>query len=288
MSVSSQCIKVGTLEWFYRQTQPSVTIAHEPVILLHGLPSQSYSWRGVLPELDQQGIVAIAPDWPGYGLSSKPDKKEFLYTPEAFLGSLSEFLDILELTKFTLVIQGFLGSVGLQYALRHPERIEKLILLNTPLATTARLPWALQQMGLPLIGEMLTQDPLVIDRTLEAPNVHPIPDAALEVYRKGLLTSSAAGKAIFATVRSLSLPLVTNEIMQGLKTWEKPLLLLWGVKDPWLPLSLAESLVKQLPHADLIKLAEAGHYPQEDQPQQTAGYLTQFLRMTSKSGGSKG
>ena len=167
MSIQEHKITVNSLEWFYREVEPIGQTDLLPVLLLHGLPSQSYSWRNILPALAKQGTRAIAPDWIGYGFSSKPEKRDFAYTPDAFITALSGFIQALELKRFSLVVQGFLGSVGLQYALRHPEEIANLAILNTPISNAAKLPWKIQQMGLPLAGEMMTQDPLLVDRTLE-------------------------------------------------------------------------------------------------------------------------
>ena len=83
------------------------------MLFLNGSVSQSYSWRNILPAMANQGTRAIAPDWIGCGFSAKPEKSDFSYNPEAFISALSGFVTALELTKFSLVVQGFLGSVGL-------------------------------------------------------------------------------------------------------------------------------------------------------------------------------
>lgn len=160
-------LQVGKWEWFYREAEPFNATDKPPVILLHGLPAQSYSWREVLPALASQGMRAIAPDWLGFGFSAKPDRREFRYTADAFVQALAELIDQLEIDRLSLVVQGFVGSSGLLYALRYPEKIERLAILNAPLSPEARVPWKIKQLGLPLMGEMLTQDPLLVDRTLE-------------------------------------------------------------------------------------------------------------------------
>ena len=174
-------IKVGSLEWFYRESSPIGRTDLVPVLLLHGLLSQSYSWRKIMPAIAAQGTRAIAPDWLGFGFSAKPERREFAYTPDAFITALAEFIKALELEKFSLVVQGFLGSVGLQYALRHSDQIESLAILNTPLSIAAKLPWKMQQCGLPLLGEILTQDPHVVDRTLEGGSRSQISEPDLDV-----------------------------------------------------------------------------------------------------------
>ncbi|MBW4620335.1 MAG: alpha/beta fold hydrolase [Cyanosarcina radialis HA8281-LM2] len=277
MSLTEDSIKVGTLEWFYREAKSSSNDDRPSVLLLHGVPSQSYTWTVIMPTLAEKGFRAIAPDWIGSGFSAKPDKKEFAYTPDAFMSALAEFVRALELDRFSLVIQGFLGSVGIQYALRHPAEIDRLVILNAPVSPTAKLPWKLQQLGLPLLGNIFTQDPLLIDRTLEGGSRYRISDKDLDVYRRPFLKSSEAGRSLLATLQNLQLQSSMAEIASGLKNWQQPTLLVWGMKDPWLPFTQAQNLANSMPKAELIKLQDAAHYPQEHWSEKVSDAITSFL-----------
>lgn len=278
MSVEEHKIKVGSLEWFYRAAEPIGRTDRLPVLLLHGLPSQSYSWGEVMPSLADKGFRAIAPDWIGFGFSAKPDLRDFAYTPDAFITALAEFIKALELERFSLVVQGFLGSVGLQYALRHPDKIERLAILNTPIATTAKLPWKIQQLGLPLMGDILTQDPLLVDRTLEGGSRYPIQDKDLDVYRQPFLKSSKAGRSLMATVRNLQMQQSMAEIESGLRDWKQPTAIIWGMADPWLSFTQAQNLANSVKNAELIQLEKAGHYPQDHWSEKVSDAIQLFLR----------
>lgn len=283
MSITEHKIKVGSLEWFYRLAEPIGRTDLLPVLLLHGLPSQSYSWRKIMPALAAQGTKVIAPDWIGYGLSAKPERQEFAYTPDAFITALAEFVKALELERFSVVVQGFLGSVGIQYALRYSEQIESLVILNTPIATVAKLPWKMQQLGLPLAGEILTQDPLLVDRTLEGGSRHQISDADLDIYRKPFLKSSQAGRSLLATVRNIQLQQSMVEIESGLQQWQQPTLMIWGMKDPWLPLSMAQTSASAIKQAEVIQLENVGHYPQEHYYEAILEDLLPFVRRSANN-----
>jgi pimeloyl-ACP methyl ester carboxylesterase len=278
LAIAEQTLTVDGLTWFYREQMPLSNQARLPVVLLHGIVSQSYSWRGVMPPLAEQGFRTIAPDWIGHGFSEKPDKRDFPYTPAAFVDALTQFIDALQLDRFHLVAQGFLGSAGIQYALAHPERVDRLAIINAPISEAAKLPWKIRQLGLPLAGDVITQDPLLVDRTLEGGGPYQVDDDDLDVYRRPFLQSSDVGRALMTTVRRLNLPQVSQEIETGLKTWDHPTLLLWGVKDPWLPISLAEAAVQALPQGELQTLEEVGHYAQEDWAEKVAPALSRFLR----------
>lgn len=278
MAIQEQEISVDGLSWFYREAVPDAPRDKPPVVLLHGLPAQSYSWRNVLDKLAEEGFRAIAPDWLGFGYSAKPDRRDFAYTPDAYITALGNLLDALELPIVSVVSQGFVGSAGVQYALRHPDRVDRLAALNTPLVSTAKLPWKMRQFGVPLMGDMMTQDPLLVDRTLEGGGGYRVEDEDLDVYRRPFLKSSDAGRSLLAVVKNLKLPAVVAEIEPGLEHWDKPLLLAWGDRDPWLPIAEAEALAKRLSNTDFLCLEETGHYPQEDWHEKVNDTLIPFLR----------
>ncbi|MGF1496762.1 MAG: alpha/beta fold hydrolase [Elainellaceae cyanobacterium] len=278
VAIAEQSIQTGNLTWFYRQAEPMNPTQKPPVVCLHGLPSQGYSWRQVLPALAEQGFWAIAPDWIGMGFSDKPNKRDFAYTPDAYVAALADFLAALEIDRCFLVAQGFLGSVGVQYALRHPDQIERLAIFNVPISAQMKLPWRIRQLGLPLAGEMFTQDPLLVDRTLEGGGFYRVEDEDLDVYRRPFLKSSAAGRSLFIAVRNLQLKQALPEIEAGLAQWQKPTLVAWGVEDPWLPVELAEAIAQTIPEAEFERLEQVGHYPQEDWYEKVNDVLLQFLR----------
>ena len=276
--ITKNTIKVGSLEWFYGELAPVGGDNPPTVILLHGLPAQSLTWTGLMPPFAEQGIRSIAPDWIGFGNSSKPDKRDFGYTPDAFLTALSDLVESLNVDRFSLVVQGFLGTVGIQYALRNANRIDRLVILNAPLATGIKLPWQLQQLGLPVAGEMLVQDPLSVERTLEAGCKRVIEDQYLEAYRKPYLKSSAPGRALLATIRNLRLGEVLTEIATGLPTLDLPIQIIWGAADPWLDIAQAQAIVKSLKQGELVTLPTAAHYPQEHWYAEMKAPMMQFLR----------
>ncbi|MBE9203199.1 alpha/beta fold hydrolase [Synechocystis salina LEGE 06099] len=279
MKISEQTLEVGQFHWFYRQIEPIQSTDAAPIVLLHGLPSQSLCWTGVMPLLAEKGLRAIAPDWLGFGFSDILDKRDFAYTIAAYEQALGELLKALELPKISLVVQGFLATVGIEYALNHPEQIERLAILNTPVIPPVSLPWPMRQWTIPLVGDMVTQDPLIIDRTLEGGSGFVISDGRLNTYRKPWLKTSAAGRALMAATKNLP---TTNDLakigdrLRG--EWQKPTCFIWGTADKWLPVEPIEQLVQGVSHLELVKLPEAKHYPQEHFPQEIGDTLQVFFR----------
>jgi pimeloyl-ACP methyl ester carboxylesterase len=281
MAIAMQEIQAGQYTWFYREQLPNGATDKSPVVLLHGLISQSYGWREVQPVLAEQGFRTIAPDWLGCGNSQIPDRLDFSYKPAALAAELGQFVDALNLAKFSLVVQGFPGVIGLQYALANPDRIDRLAILNTPISAKDKLPWKIKQLGIPLVGDALVQNFRLPDQILEGGGGYRVEEKDMTVYRRPWLTSSDGGRALHAMIQHLKVPQLSAEIEMGLKTWRKPLLLLWGDRDPWLPVAAAQATAKAFPGAEFQALAEVGHYPQEDWHEKVNDALGEFLRRSS-------
>ena len=277
ITIKENKIKIGSLEWYYREILPIKDNHKTPVILLHGLLSQSFCWLEIMPILGEYGYHGIAPDWLGWGLSGKPEQKDFDYTPSSYLKAFTEFIEGLKLEKISLVVQGFLATIGIQYALQYPEKIDKLIILNTPISSSAKLPWKIAQCGVPFLGDMVTQDPLIVDRTLEKGSGFVISDQNLAFYRKPIVTSSLAGRTLVKVGNKLNLKQVITDIETGLKQWEKPCLIIWGKDDPWLEFAPIEELVNSNKKLKLITIEEAKHYPQEHFSKEISPMIVNFL-----------
>ncbi|MEL7075096.1 MAG: alpha/beta fold hydrolase [Cyanobacteria bacterium J06629_2] len=276
MSIKTDKVQAGKFQWFYRQTE--VESDRTPILFLHGLPAHSYTWQKLMSLLAEEDIPSIAPDWIGSGFSDKPGKRDFSYTPEAYLQGLGEFIEALELEKFYLVVQGYLGSVGIQYALQNSDRLAGLIILNTPITAGAKLPWSMKQMTFPVVGDMMTQDPLLVDRTIEKGSGFVIEDDDLNILRKPFLQSSDVGRALMVTLKQLQLDTVTQAIETGLQEWSQPTLIIWGTADSWLDTDAVKKLVATNDELTLAELSEAKHYPQEHWASDIAAEIVQFFR----------
>jgi pimeloyl-ACP methyl ester carboxylesterase len=276
MSIKTDKIQADKFQWFYRQTE--IESERTPILFLHGLPSHSYTWQKTMSFLADDNIPSIAPDWLGCGFSDKPERQDFAYTPEAFLQELTKLIAALKLDKFYLAVQGFLGSVGIQYALLNPDRVEGLIILNAPIAGNVKLPWLMKQFTFPLMGDMMTQDPLLVDRTIEKGSGFVVADEDLNVLRKPFLQSSKVGRSLMAIAKKLQLDRNTKEIEAGLSQWSIPTLIIWGSADKWLDIADVKQLAAANSEISLVELPTAKHYPQEHWASDIAREIVQFFR----------
>jgi pimeloyl-ACP methyl ester carboxylesterase len=125
-TVHYKTTRIGDVDVFYREAGPKTA----PVLLLlHGFPTSSNMFRNLIPRLAGSFRV-IAPDYPGYGFSSMPDRKEFAYTFENLTNIVEQLTLKLELDAYTLYVMDYGAPIGYRLALRHPEKITGLIVQN--------------------------------------------------------------------------------------------------------------------------------------------------------------
>ncbi len=132
----------------------------EPVVMVHGNPSWSFYYRKLVLAL-RDNYRCIVPDHIGMGLSDKPDDETYNFTLDQRTDDLESLLDHLGITEnITLVVHDWGGMIGMAYATRHPERIKRLVILNTSafhLPNGKSVPWQLKLSRIPVVGALLNQ-----------------------------------------------------------------------------------------------------------------------------------
>ncbi|KAJ8449033.1 hypothetical protein Cgig2_004088 [Carnegiea gigantea] len=262
------------------------------VVLIHGFPSQAYSYRKVLPVLSKDYHV-IAFDWLGFGFSEKPQPKYgFDYTMEEYVSSLKSLIDELVPDKVSLVVQGYFSPIVVKYASEHQDKVNDLVLLNPPLPRAvvpsnsgtitlhffcavlkitdkhANLPSTLSVFGNFLLGEIFSQDPLrASDKALTSCGPYKMKEDDAMVYRRPYLTSGSSGFALNAITRAMKKQLkgYVEEMRSTLtgKNWKTRTTICWGQRDRWLNYDGVEDFCKSSKHK-LVELPMAGHHVQED------------------------
>jgi haloalkane dehalogenase len=272
-----------------------------PVLLLHGNPTWSFLWRTLLPRLAERYRV-IAPDWIGFGLSSKPAdaSQHGIACHSADLAALIAALDAensaLRAQKLMLVMHDWAGPIGLDFAARHPQRIRKLVLVNSWLAPSAigsqvRLKpalqlsfggrlvrWADSALGLSLSAAVSTTG----NQALAAPVV----DAYKFPFRRGSEGSALTGpRAFFRMTELCSQGNLVEENTtlaprQELSAITAPVEILWGAKDPLCGKFAALTLQSALPGArEPLCLDYHGHMLPEETPE---ALLTRIFEEVAK------
>jgi pimeloyl-ACP methyl ester carboxylesterase len=119
-------VKVDGLDIFYREAGPKDA---DTILLLHGFPTSSHMFRNLMQELSDR-FHLVAPDYPGFGNSSMPSVEEYDYTFDGIAEILDSFTEKLGLHKYSLYMMDYGAPVGYRMAVKHPERVESLIVQN--------------------------------------------------------------------------------------------------------------------------------------------------------------
>lgn len=249
-----------------------------PLVLVHGIPTSSFLWRDMIDELSSHGRV-IALDLPGFGLSDPPPNGD--YSISGYAGLLESFLESLSITEATLVCHDFGGPVTVTYALRNPDKFERLVILNTFLDTD--LPdWGLfpKLASIRPVGEILMKlgGRSITRAGLEA-GVVDKSRISNEVFHQYYMADGSPDKVnetYLGTLRTDS----TKDlkfIEDNLRTIDKPTLIVWAEEDAFLPLALGERIHQRIAGSRFVKLPACGHFLQEDEPETVTKLIIEFL-----------
>ncbi|MBO7741500.1 MAG: alpha/beta fold hydrolase [Victivallales bacterium] len=254
-----------------------------PAVMLHGNPTWSFMYRDLARKLAECGGRAIALDNLGGGLSDKPQKWD--YRLAGHKRNLQEFIDgVLGDREFDLVVHDWGGVIGLAYAVEHPERIRRLVLMNTTAFMLHGCPRIVALADCPLLGSLLVR--------------------GLNLFVNGALRLAAA-KPLSAAVKagyrhpygSWHDRIATQRYVQDIParpdhpSWEafhsikdklgclacKPILLCWGEKDFCVGMEFYRHWQTIYPEARAISFPDASHYLLEDNPDEIIPEITGFL-----------
>jgi pimeloyl-ACP methyl ester carboxylesterase len=242
-------------------------------LYLHGVPNNS---DDLLAFLARSG--GLAPDLPGFGRTGKPGSLS--YTIPEYDRFIERFLDHVGVERVKLVVHDW-GALGLVFAQRLPERIERVVIVNAvPLLPGYRWHRTARIWRTPLLGELAmgsTTRPVLRMLSRES-NATPGPLPA--EWLASVLDHFDQGtqRAILRLYRS-SPPDVLAAAGRGLGALDVPALVAWGMRDPYIPGRFGAQYAAALPHAELLELPDAGHWPWLDRPDLVTR-VTDFLSAT--------
>ena len=253
-----------------------------PVLLLHGLGATNASMLPLLPDLARDHRV-IAPDFPGFGASGAP---RWRYRASDLAAWLQEFQTKIGATPATMIGNSLGGRVAIEAGLSHPESVEKLVLLcPSPAFRRGRqfvplvrlLPPAAVIAPLPLPHRVVMMavrsffaDPERLPRAWYASAA----DEHLRVMRK-----YSHRRAFYSAMREIYLEPAYGDdgFWDRLPLLDPPALFVWGDRDWLVPSSFEHHVTHALPQADSVVLADCGHVPQFEHPDETADLIRTFL-----------
>ena len=274
-------VKVDGINIFYREAGPKNA---PTLLLLHGLPSSSRMFQALLTRLADKYHL-IAPDYPGYGHSDWPDPKQFDYTFDNIARVIDDFMQVLGLKRYTLYMQDYGGPVGFRMVLKHPERVDALIVQdavshNEGLGTnwaTRRAFWVDRSAH----EEALRQNLLSLATTKTR---HVGDDPNVELYDPDLWTDE------YAFLNSPGQAQIQSDLFYDYRTnvdaypkWQAwmqktqpALLVIWGKHDLSFDPGEPERYRKDVPNAE-VHVLDAGHFALDTKADEIAAIVRQFV-----------
>lgn len=252
-----------------------------PVVFWHGEPTWSFLWRTVIPPVRDAGFRCIAPDLPGFGRSDKPVDLGW-YSYDRFVDHALALLEDLDVRDATFVVHDWGGPVGLRAAVEAPERVARLVILDTGLFTgqqrmseaweafrgfveaTEDLP-----IGTLVNGGAASELPPEVVAAYEAPFAEPAAKAGARAFpllipRTPDAPGAEAGRRTLAALRE-----------RVGADW--PTLLLWADSDPILPVTTGERFAEAIGAAPPELISSAGHFLQEDAGEEIGRRIAAWL-----------
>ncbi|HKF35390.1 MAG TPA: alpha/beta fold hydrolase, partial [Ktedonobacteraceae bacterium] len=219
-----------------------------PVVLIHGLGSSAETWTALIPPLSREYLV-YAPDMPGFGKTPLAPEGTTIGTHVLYL---ERFLDALGYPRVTLVGNSLGGWIATRFALEHPERVERLFLLNSA---------GLRREGM--------HSPYAVDRAAARRTLKYTLGFSLPVpgFMPDAAVRESQSPAYAGFIRNYDPREELDEVLADVRV---PTTIIWGEQDGLLPIMCAHDLKSGIANSELVLLPRVGHMPQVQAPLKVA------------------
>ena len=264
----------------------------EPVVMVHGNPTWSFYYRELIKAL-RPDYRCIAPDHIGCGLSDKPGDDRYDYRLQSRVDDLAALMDHLGVKEnVTLVVHDWGGMIGLAWALRNPEAISRIVILNTSgffMPKSKRLPWRLRILhGRSALASFAVRRLNLFSRSaMFMATAKGLP----RDVRAGLLAPHDSWQNRIATQRFVQdIPLRPRHPSYALTEWVDenlhrlsgvPTLICWGMRDFVFDHHFLSEWRRRFPDAEVHSFADSGHFVLEDACEEIMPLAQEFLRQHS-------
>jgi len=236
-----------------------------PVLFMHGEPTWSFLWRRLIGPVRDAGYRCIAPDMAGFGRSDKPTDIAW-YSYDRHVQLMGGLLEELDLRGASIVVHDWGGPIGLRLAVEHPERFERIVILDTGLFTGHQ---RMTDAWLAFRDFVARTEDLPIGMLVRG-GCHSDPgDEVIAAYEAPFPDSaSKAGARAFPALipHAPDAPgaAAGQRVLDAMRGDRRPTLMLWGDSDPVLPLSVGERFAESIGRPPPRPIEGAGHFLQED------------------------
>lgn len=252
-----------------------------PVVMVHGNPTWSFYYRRLIAALRPTRRV-IAPDHMGCGLSDKPQR--YPYRLINHIDNLGALLDELRLGPIDLVVHDWGGAIGMGWAVRHPERVRRIVVLNTAAFLSPRIPLRIAVCRWPIFGDLALRG---LNAFAAAATIMAVEKPMEPEVARGFLLPYNSWENRIAQLKFVrDIPMrpshptwaVVDGIDRELVTLrDKPMQILWGGKDWCFSDHFLAGWLQRFPNAEVTRFDDAGHYVLEDAHEEIVPQVVRFF-----------
>jgi pimeloyl-ACP methyl ester carboxylesterase len=244
----------------------------DAIVLVHGTGASLHTWNAWAQDLSQTHRV-IRLDLPAYGLTGKDPKKR--YSSKDYVDLIDAFLKELNVNQFHLAGNSLGGLVSWLYASYHPDKVQKLILIDPSGFPSKKSPMVISLAKTPGINMLIryVTPKAFIKKNLKEVYYNPdlISTQILDRYYE--LTLAPGNRTAFIDRAKIEREDYTDRL--GLIT--NPTLILWGAEDAWIPLKNAYRFEEKIATSTVVVMKETGHLPMEEKPAKSLAITLDFL-----------
>ncbi|TSB47769.1 alpha/beta fold hydrolase [Alkalicoccobacillus porphyridii] len=282
MFVQYKTVKIYGIDIFYREAGDR---SNPTILLLHGFPSSSHMYRNLITELMDEYHI-IAPDYPGFGNTDQPSMDDFKYSFDSFAHLINEFVESINLEKYSIYVHDYGAPVGFRLATKHPERIQAIITQNgnayeeglMPAWDPIRSYWEdPSEENKNNLKSLLSADFTKYQYTDGTRNPDRIsPDAwNMDQFVLDRPGNNDIQLALYYDYRNnLTLYPKWQEFF---RTYQPPTLVVWGKNDMFFGPEGALAYQNDIKDCE-VHLLNTGHFPLEEDLETSAFLIKQFLR----------
>jgi haloalkane dehalogenase len=250
----------------------------QPVVFFHGEPTWSFLWRKVIPPVREAGYRCIAPDLPGFGRSDKPTDIDW-YSYDQHTASVAALLEELDVREATIVVHDWGGPIGLRLAVEQPERIARIVVLDTGLFTGHQ---KMNDAWLQFRDFVARTEDLPVGLLVRRACKRDPGDEVIAAYEAPFPNAAAkAGARAFPLILPTSPEMPGAEagqrVLDALREDTRPKLVLWADSDPVLPPTVARAFTAAL-GAEIDHMLDASHFLQEDAGPEIGRLIAEWLQ----------
>lgn len=259
----------------------------DPVIMVHGNPSWCWLYRDLIAALKSK-YRCVVPDHMGMGLSDRPDDSRYAYTLDSRVADFTAFMErVVPSGPVTLVMHDWGGAIASTWAVRNPDRVKRMVVLNTaafPMLEGKTLPPTLRLVRNTWLGAFLVKyfNAFAIGAARTS-TVKSLSGQARSAF-VAPYDSAIGRRAVLRFVQDIPLKesdpayATLADTGKGLQLLaDKPVLILWGLRDFVFDRDYFEEWCRRFPHAEAIGFADAGHYVLEDMAATLVPKIEEFL-----------